>query len=131
MPRVVHVVECSADGSEDQVVELQRALQNMEDELTRVRHVVAELAARVQVLEQQNEAGRPRQQERDAEGVVRVGFRVCRNSSGREFRVHRNHPNEQFCCSNCRKGLGHSDRCVDRSRLCGGAATETPVPEFP
>ena len=44
MPRVV---VSSADGSADQVVELQRALEDMQDELTRVRHVVAQLEARL------------------------------------------------------------------------------------
>ena len=128
-PRLVSdrgaAVGCSVDGSEDHVVELQRAWQNMEDELTRLRRVVAGLEERLQVLEQQNEAGRPRQRERDAEGVVREAWRVCRRSCGREFRIHRHYPTEQFCCSKCRRGLGHSDRCEGRSR-----PTETAVPEF-
>ena len=115
MPRVVE--------SSDQVVELQRALQDMQDELTRVRHVVAQLETRLRVLEQQNEAAPRRQQERGVEGDVRDGFRLCvRESCGREFRVHRHHQNEQFCCSNCRKGIGHSDRCAERCRPLGGAA---------
>ena len=119
MPRVVG---SSADGSADQVVELQRALQDMQDELTRVRHVVAQLEARLRVLEQQNEAAPRRQQERGVEGDVRDGFRVCRNSCGREFRVHRHHQSEQFCCSDCRKGMGHSKGCAQRSRPVGASA---------
>ena len=115
MPRVV---VSSADGSADQVVELQRALQQMQDELTRVRHVVAQLEDRLRLLEQQNEAAPRRQQERGVEGDVRDGFRVCRNcdTCGLEFRLHRHHQTEQFCCSNCRKGMGHSERCGERSR---------------
>ena len=119
MPRVV---ESSADGSADQVVELQCALQDMQDELARVRHVVAQLETRLRVLEQQNEAAPRRQQERGVEGDAQDGYRVCRNSCGREFRVHRHHQNEQFCCSNCRKGIGHSDRCAERCRPLGVAA---------
>ena len=119
MPRVV---ESSADGSAGHVVELQRALQDMQDELTRVRHVVAQLEARLRVLEQQNEAAPRRQQERGVEDDLRDGFRACRNSCGREFRVHRHHQDEQFCCSNCRKGMGHSERCAERSRPLSGAA---------
>ena len=112
---MARVVGSSTDGSADQVIELQRALQDMQDELTRVSHVVAQLEARLRVLEQQSEAAPRRQEERGVENVVADGFRVCRNSCGREFRVHRHHQNEQFCCSNCRKGMGHSERCAERT----------------
>ena len=119
MPRVVGN---SDEGIADQVVELQSALQAMQAELIRTWDVVAQLEARLRVLEQPAEATPRRPQERGAEGDARDGFRVCRNSCGLEFRVHRHHPNEQFCCSNCRKGMGHSDRCAERSRPLGGAA---------
>ena len=119
MPRLVG---SSADGSADEVAELQCALQQVQDELTRVRHVVAQLEERLRLLEQQNEAAPRRQQERGVEGDVRDGFRVCRKSCGREFRVHRHHQHEHLCCSNCRKGMGHSERCAERSRPVGGAA---------
>ena len=135
MPRVV---ESSADGSADEVVELQRALERcqtnclelqdevveLREELTRVRHVVAQLEDRLRVLEQQNEAAPRRQQERGVEGDVRDVFRVCQNykTCRLEFRLHRNHQTEQFCCSHCRKskGMRHSERCRQRSRpFCG------------
>ena len=76
---------------------------------------------RIRVLEQQNEAPPRRQQERGV-GDVRDGFRVGRNyqTCGREFRVHRHHPHEEFCCSYCRTGIGHSERCGQRSRPFGG-----------
>ena len=129
MPRLVG---SSADGSADEVDELQRALVlckthclalqdevvELKEELTRVSHVVAQLEDRIRVLEQQNEAAPRRQQERGVEGDVRDGFRVCQNykTCGLEFRLHRKHQTEQFCCSNCRKGKGHSEHCGERSR---------------
>ena len=89
MPRLVG---SSADGSADEVVELQRALVRcktnclalqdevveLQEELTRARHIIAQLEERIRVLEQQNEAAPRRQQERRVEGEVVDGYRVCK-----------------------------------------------------
>ena len=115
MPRVVGN---SDEGIADPVVELQGAMQAMEARLRVVE-------ARLRALELADEATARRPQERGAGVHARDGYRVCRNSCGREFRVHPNYPDEQHCCGKCRKGKGHSDHCTGRSRpLCGAAATD-------
>ena len=127
MPRLVR---SSADGSADEVDELQRALAlckthclalqdevvELKEELTRVYHVILKLEDRVRALEQQNEAAPRRQQERGVEGDVRNCFRLFRNykTCGLAFCLHRNHQTYQFCCGHCRKGEGHSKHCGER-----------------
>ena len=50
-------------------------------------------------------------------GEVRHGFIVCENADkcGLEFRSSSKHA-PKFCCSECRKGRGHSEKCSGRCR---------------
>ena len=120
---MLRVGEASSAGIADQVAYLEWVLQSLQEELMRVRHSVVQLEARLRVLEEQNEAWPwPEQERRDVDVDVGDGYRVCQNRCGREFRIHPHHPQEQFCCSDCRKNKGHSTRCAQRSRLSGAAA---------
>ena len=121
MPRAGEVERSmrTDDGSTDQVVQLQRKMKAMEDEMTLLRDTVAALNTRLKVLEQQKEEAPPRQQQRDGDGDVGDGWRSCINNCGLAFRIDPCHPTHTHCCSRCRNGTGgHSRRCGLTSRPC-------------
>ena len=114
-----------ADGSADEVAELQSALARCETKCLELQAEVAELREqltrvaqledRIRALETQNEAPPPRPAAGGVVGDVRRGYRVCKNyqTCGLQFRCHRP---EEYCCSSCRNGFGHSGHCGQRSR---------------
>ena len=115
-----------------EVVGMMRVMQDRIDELVQT---VRLLEQRIHVLEQS------RQQRGDEQargpGDVRDGYRVCRNVAmcGLEFRVNPHHPDEQYCCSRCRRAVPggessdvHSAHCqTGRSRRVT-RVTEAPLP---
>ena len=96
-------------------IDIEGWLRRMNEEVNNLARRILQLAQRIDRLEQSGQQqGNPQ-----TEGVA-GGYRLCRNSAqcGLEFRIHRNHPNEQFCCHSCRPGNPdiHTDRCARRSR---------------
>ena len=96
-------------------MDIQGLLRRMQEEVNNLARVILQLEQRIDRLEQ---SGRQRGNAQ-AEGVA-GGYRLCRNSAqcGLEFRIHRNHPDAQFCCHSCRRGNPgiHTDSCALRSR---------------